>query len=156
MLLPFLLVGGAGLLLLVISLLLGDLFDHLDFGDGFISATALGVGGVVFGAAGALTLSWGLDVGWAYVLAVVLALVAYVLSVLLVRRLAASSDGAPASAVGLAGYTTAPVGLTGGEVSLDGPGEIERRLAFADEDIAAGVRIRVVDHVGARVKVAPE
>ena len=43
-----------------------------------------------------------------------------------------------------------------GEVSLDGPHEIERRLAYSDEPLAEGVRIRVVEHSGTRVKVVAE
>ena len=72
LLLPFLIVGGVGLVLLLISLVLGDLLDHFEIGDGAISSTALAVGLVVFGAAGALTVSMGLDLVWAYVLAAVL------------------------------------------------------------------------------------
>ncbi|QEO15993.1 hypothetical protein FLP10_00525 [Agromyces intestinalis] len=153
--LPFLIVGGLGLILLVISLVVGDLLDHFDVGDGFLSGTALSVGLVVFGASGVLAASFGWDLVWAYVLAVGLALVAYVISILAIRSLTRSSDGVPASAVGLAGVTTSPVGPAGGEVRLDGPGELERRLAFADHDIESGVRIRVVEHDGARVKVVP-
>ncbi len=75
MLLPFLIVGGLGLVILVVSLVLGDVFDHLEIGDGAISATALSVGLVVFGAAGAITASLGWELVWAYVLAGVLAAV---------------------------------------------------------------------------------
>lgn len=154
MLLPFLIVGGVGLVLLLISLVLGDIFDHFEIGDGAISGTALSVGLVVFGAAGALTASGGLDLVWAYVLAAVLAAVAYVLSVLVVRNLTRSSDGVPQSAVGLTGVTRSDISPAGGEVSLDGPGEVERRLAYSDAPIAEGMRIRVIESAGTRVKVA--
>lgn len=153
MLLPFLIVGGVGLVLLLISLILGDIFDHFEVGDGAISGTALSVGLVVFGASGALTVSSGLDLVWAYVLSVVLAVVAYVLSVLMVRNLSRSSDGVPQSAVGLTGVARSDVSPAGGEVSLDGPAEIERRLAYSDDPIAVGSRVRVVEHAGTRVKV---
>ncbi|TYL50983.1 NfeD family protein [Agromyces mariniharenae] len=156
MLLPFLIVGGLGLVLLVISLLLGDIFDHFDIGDGAISGTALAVGLVVFGAAGALTVTWGLDLVWAYVLAAVLAVVAYLLSAVAVRSLTRSSDGVPASALGLTGVAKSDVSSSGGEVSLDGPGEIERRLAWSDAPIAEGARIRVIEHAGTRVKVVAD
>lgn len=156
MLLPFLIVGGVGLVLLLISLVLGDIFDHFEIGDGAISGTALSVGMVVFGAAGALTVSAGLDLAWAYVLAVVVAVVAYVLSVLVVRNLTRSSDGVPQSAVGLTGVATSDLSPSGGEVSLDGPGEIERRLAYSDAPIAEGARIRVIEHEGTRVRVAAD
>jgi len=153
---PFLIIGGIGLLVLLISLIAGDIFDHFDVGDGALSGTALGIAAVVFGASGALVLSTGLEVVWAYVLAAVLAIVAYLLAALFVRRLTRSSDGVPTSAVGLTGVSRSPISTTGGEVSLDGPHEIERRLAFSDEPIAEGVRIRVVEHSGTRVKVVAE
>jgi membrane protein implicated in regulation of membrane protease activity len=155
-LLPFLIVGGVGLVLLLISLVLGDILDHFEVGDGAISSTALSVGLVVFGAAGALTVSNGLDIVWAYVLAGVLAIVAYVLSALVVRNLTHSSDGVPESTVGLTGVAKSDVTSAGGEVSLEGPGEIERRLAYSDAPIAEGARIRVVEHAGTRVKVAAD
>ena len=153
MLLPFLIVGGIGLVLLVISLVLGDIFDHLEIGDGALSGTALAVGMVVFGASGALVASMGLDTVWVYVLSIVLAAVAYLLCVLAIRNLTRSSDGVPASAVGLSGVARSDVSTAGGEVSLDGPGELERRLAYSDEPIAEGARVRVVEHAGSRVKV---
>ena len=156
MLLPFLIVGGFGLVLLVLALVLGDILDHFDIGDGAISGTALAVGLVVFGAAGALTVTWGLDLVWAYVLAAVLAVVAYLLSAMAVRSLTRSSDGVPATALGLRGVAKSDVSSSGGEVSLDGPGEIERRLAWSDAPIAEGARIRVIEHVGTRVKVVAD
>lgn len=154
--LPFLIVGGIGVLLLLISLLLGDVFDSFDVGDGLFSATSLGVGAIVFGASGTLTLGAGLELVWAYVLAVVLALVAYALTALLVRSLTRSSDGVPASAVGLSGVTRSDISPTGGEVSLDGTHEVERRLAYSTEPIPEGVRVRVVGQSGMRVKVELE
>lgn len=154
--LPFLIVGGVGVLLLFISLVLGDFFDSLDVGDGLFSATSLGVGAIVFGASGTLTLGAGLELVWAYVLAVVLALVAYILTAVLVRSLNRSSDGVPASAIGLSGVTRSDIGPAGGEVSLDGTHEVERRLAYSAEPIPEGVRVRVVGQTGMRVKVEPE
>lgn len=154
--LPFLIVGGVGLAVLLISLIVGDIFDHFEIGDGAISGTALGVAAVVFGASGVLTSTAGLDQVWAYVLAAVLAVAAYLLALLFVKRLTKSSDGVPVSAVGQTGVTRSPITVAGGEVSLDGPHEIERRLAFSEEPIPEGVRIRVVEHSGTRVKVVAE
>jgi len=154
--LPFLIVGGVGLAVLLISLIVGDIFDHFDIGDGAISGTALGIAAVVFGASRALTTTNGLDTLWAYVLAAVLAIIAYVIAVLFVKRLTKSSDGVPASALGLSGVTRSTVSPAGGEVSLDGPHEVERRLAYADDTIAEGVRVRVIEHTGTRVKVVAE
>lgn len=156
MLTPFLIIGGIGLVVLVISLVAGDIFDHFDIGDGAISGTALGIAAVVFGASGALVLTSGLDVVWAYVLAAVLAIAAYLLAALFVRRLTRSSDGVPTNVVGLTGVTRSDISPAGGEVSLDGPNEVERRLAFSDAPIPEGTRIRVVEHSGTRVKVVAE
>lgn len=156
MLTPFLIIGGIGLVVLVISLVAGDIFDHFDIGDGAISGTALGIAAVVFGASGALVLTSGLDVVWAYVLAAVLAIAAYLLAALFVRRLTRSSDGVPTSVVGLTGVTRSDISPAGGEVSLDGSNEVERRLAFSDAPIPEGTRIRVVEHSGTRVKVVAE
>lgn len=154
--LPFLIVGGIGLVVLLISLLLGDIFDHFEIGESAISGTALGIAAVVFGAAGVLTTQAGLDPIWAYVAAAIGAIIAYLLALMVVKRLTKSSDGVPANAVGLTGVSTSPISPAGGEVSLDGPGEIERRLAYSDEAIPQGTRIRVVEHVGTRVKVVAE
>jgi len=154
--LPFLIVGGVGLAVLLISLLIGDIFDHFEIGDGAISGTALGVAAVVFGASGVITYTAGLDTVWAYVLAAVLAALAYLLAVLFVKRLTKSSDGVPTSALGLSGVSRSDISPAGGEVSLDGPGEVERRLAYSDAPIAEGVRVRVIEHSGTRVKVVAE
>ena len=154
--LPFLIVGGIGLAVLLISLIVGDIFDHFDIGDGAISGTALGVAAVVFGASGVLTYTAGLDTVWAYVLAAVLAVLAYLVAVFFVKRLTRSSDGVPLSALGLSGVSRSDISPAGGEVSLDGPGEVERRLAYSDDPIPEGVRIRVVEHSGTRVKVVAE
>jgi membrane protein implicated in regulation of membrane protease activity len=89
-------------------------------------------------------------------LAAVLAVVAYLLSATAVRSLTRSSDGVPASALGLTGVAKSDVSSSGGEVSLDGPGEIERRLAWSDAPIAEGARIRVIEHAGTRVKVVAD
>jgi membrane-bound ClpP family serine protease len=154
-LLPFLIVGGVGLVLLLVSFVAGDVMDHLGIGSGALSGTALAIALVVFGAAGALTVTGGLALGWSYVLALTLAWLAYLLVVVVVRALNRSSDGVPASPVGLSGVATSPISAEGGEVRLEGPGEIERRLAFADEPIESGMRIRVIEHEGTRVKVIP-
>ncbi|MCR2826127.1 NfeD family protein [Microbacterium sp. zg.Y909] len=156
MLTPFIIIGSIGLLVLVISLVVGDIFDHFEIGEGALSGTALGIAAVVFGASGVFTASSNLDDVWVYVIAAGLAIVTYVVAVLFIRKLAASSDGAPANAVGLTGVCRSPITPAGGEVSLDGPHEIERRLAYSDTPIPEGVRIRVVEHSGTRVKVVAE
>ncbi|GGA56035.1 hypothetical protein GCM10011490_02350 [Pseudoclavibacter endophyticus] len=150
----FIILGGVGLALLLVTLIFGD---FLDFdGGGLVSLPGIAVGLVLFGASGAITLSAGLDMIWVYVIAIMMGLVAYALAALVVRSLQRSSDGEARDVTGDTGVTMSRITVSTGEVYLDAPGEIERRQAFADEEIPQGVRIRVVRVYGPRVKVERE
>jgi membrane protein implicated in regulation of membrane protease activity len=148
--LPFLIVGGIGLLLVVFSLIFDEILDFL---DGALSGTAVGSALVVFGASGAIAVSNGLPDWSAYLISAVVGILVLVGVQLLIRSLKRSEDGAPSSPVGLYGVTRSTVSTTSGEVSLDGPHEVETRLAFADETIPRDTRIRVVELQGSRVRV---
>jgi membrane-bound ClpP family serine protease len=148
--LPFLIVGGIGLVLVVFSLMFDEILDFL---DGALSGTAVGSALVVFGASGAIAVSNGLPEWSAYLISAVIALVVFIGVQLLIRSLRRSEDGMPSSPVGLYGVTRSNVSTTSGEVSLDGPHEIETRLAFADEPIPRDTRIRVIELQGSRVRV---
>lgn len=148
----FVVIGAIGLLVLLVSLVVDDL---LDLGDGAVSGTSVGAGAVAFGAIGSIVTANGLPTVWAYVLAVAFGLVTLLGVQSLVGRLKATEDGQPRVLTGVTGAVTATVTASGGEVSLDDPRELERRLAWADEEIAAGTRIVVVEQSGSRVKVAP-
>jgi membrane-bound ClpP family serine protease len=148
--LPFLIVGGIGLVLVVFSLMFDEILDFL---DGALSGTAVGSALVVFGASGAIAVSNGLPEWSAYLISAVIALVVFIGVQLLIRSLRRSEDGMPSSPVGLYGVTRSNVSTTSGEVSLDGPHEIETRLAFADELIPRDTRIRVIELQGSRVRV---
>lgn len=146
----FLIIGGVGLALLLISMLFGELLDLL---DGALSGTGLGAGLTIFGASGLLVLANDWPVGFAYVIAAAAGLVALVGVQLLVRRFQSSEDGVPSDPADLTGVARTRVSPNGGEVSLDGPHELEARLAYSDEEIPAGTVVRVVETHGARVKV---
>ncbi len=147
---PFLIVGGIGLVLVLVSLLFDEILDFL---DGAISGTAIGSALVVFGASGAIAVSNGLPQWSAYLISAVIAVVVLIAVQLLIRSLRRSEDGAPSSPVGLYGVSRSTITTTSGEVSLDGPHEIETRLAFADETIPRDTRIRVIELQGSRVRV---
>ncbi|WP_019137824.1 NfeD family protein [Cellulomonas massiliensis] len=149
----FLVIGGIGLVLLVLSLVVGEIFESLEIGDGGISGMAVGIGAVVFGASGVLALSADLAVVWAYVIAVAFALLAGGVAQLVINRLAASEDPAPPPLEGAFGVLTATTGPEGGEVRLEGVRDLESRLAWADEPIPAGTRVVVVAVSGSRVHV---
>ena len=59
----FIIVGGIGLLMLLVSLVADDL---LDIGDGAVSGTSLGAGLLVFGAIGSIVTVNDMPTGWAY------------------------------------------------------------------------------------------
>ena len=149
----FLVIGGIGLVLLVLSLVVGEIFESLEIGDGGISGMAVGIGAVVFGASGVLALSADLAVVWAYVIAVAFAVVAGGVAQLVINRLAASEDPPPPPLEGAFGVLTATTGPEGGEVRLEGVRDLESRLAWADEPIPAGTRVVVVGVSGSRVHV---
>jgi membrane protein implicated in regulation of membrane protease activity len=149
----FIVIGGIGLLVLLIALPFGD---ALDLGDGAVSGTSLGAGAVAFGAIGAIVTANGLPTVWAYVASAVFALLTMVAVQKLVARLKATEDGGPRVLTGVTGLVTSTITPSGsGEVSLDDPRELERRLAWADVEIPSGTRIVVLEQSGSRVKVAP-
>ena len=153
--LPFLIVGAIGLLLLLSSIVIGDLLDLVGIGDGLVSGVAVGAALSIFGVAGIITVSNDLPTIWTYVIAVALALVALVAIQLFVKHIAQQESGGHYSPVGLVGITTVSTGPVGGEVRLDDVRELERRPAVSDASIAAQTRIRVVEEDGYRVKVEP-
>ncbi len=115
-----------------------------------------GAGAVAFGAIGAIVTVNGLPIVWAYVASAVFAALVVLGVQQLVKRLRDTEDGTAYSLVGVSGVVTSTVVPNGaGEVSLDDPRELERRLAWADVEIPAGARIVVLEQAGSRVKVTP-
>lgn len=150
--LPFIIVGAVGLVLVLISVFAGELFDLL---DGAISATGVGAALAVFGAVGAIVVANGLPDWLSYVIAIGVGLLVLLGVQLVIRSFKRSEDGAPSSPLGLYGTARSTITASSGEVSLDGPMEIETRMAFADERIEPGTRIRVVEQQGTRIRVEP-
>lgn len=146
----FFIVGGIGLVLLLGSMLLGEI---MEFGDGLISGTSLGVGAVIFAATGVIATANTLSTWATFVGAVVLAALGIALVQYLIKKLTTSDDGTPPSAINMLGIVTSDITATGGEVALDA--ELERRLAWSDQTIPEGVRIVVLEQSGTRVRVAP-
>lgn len=147
---PFVIVGSVGLVILLASLAFGDLLDLL---DGALTGAGLGGGMAVFGAVGAVVTANDGPVGLTYVLSGVVGLAVLAGVPLAERALRRSEDGTPSSPLGLYGTARSTITAASGEVSLDGPHEMETRMAFADYQIAPGARVHVVDVQGTRVKV---
>jgi membrane-bound serine protease (ClpP class) len=150
--LTFVIIGAVGLLLVAGSLVLGE---FLEIGDGALSGTSLGVGGIVFGAVGAIVISNDLPLWTAYVGSLVVAVLVVIVVQLFIKRLRDTEDGQPVSLVGIQGIVTSHITGGRGEVSLDAASELERRLAWADAPIPEGTRIVVVEQSGSRVRVEP-
>ncbi|MBD8080310.1 NfeD family protein [Cellulosimicrobium arenosum] len=146
----FVVIGIAGLALLLVSLLVGEI---VDIGDGAVSGTSLGVGGVVFGALGAIVTVNGLPTVLAYAGSLVAAVAVVLLVQVLVRKLRASEDGVAVSLVGVQGIATTDIDPARGEVSLEAARELERRLAWSDEPIPEGARVVVLEQSGSKVRV---
>lgn len=152
----FAILGAVGVIGLLLSLLVGDLLDALDFEGAGFSSTAMFVFLTVFGSVGFIGLSNGWDLTAAILASFVTGLLLSLLSQKIINRLADSSDGdAKLDATELQGIATATVTRHGGEVRLDGAQELESRLAWADEVIPAGTRVVVVEQSGSRVRVRP-
>lgn len=149
----FLVIGGVGLVVLLASLLLGDVFEAFGVGEGGFSGIATGVGAVVFGASGVIALAQDLDMVWAYVIGVAFAVVAFLVAQAMVRRLSDTESAPPPPLEGAFGMTTATTGPGGGEVRLEGVQDLESRLAWAQDEIPAGTRVVVVGVSGSRVEV---
>lgn len=149
---PFIIVGGIGLVVVLVSLFFGEVLDLL---DGALSATAIGSAFTVFGAVGAIVIANGLPPWSAYLISAIVGIVVLVGVQLLIRAFRKSEDGTPADPTGLYGTARSTITISSGEVSLDGPNEIETRMAFSDSRIEMGARIRVVELQGTRVRVEP-
>ncbi|WP_265521651.1 NfeD family protein [Oerskovia flava] len=148
--LTFIIIGSIGLALVVLSLLVGELFE---LGDGAVSGTSLGVGAIVYGSIGAIVAANGLPMWLAYAGSAVVAIVAVLLVQVLIKRLKDTEDGVPVSLVGIQGVATTAIDPSRGEVSLDAAHELERRLAWSDEPVPEGARVVVVEQSGSRVRV---
>lgn|GEM_PF-4468151 len=133
MLSVFIVVGSAGVVLLLLSAFLGSIAQGvdscLDFLHVGISSAALAVAMAIFGAAG--TIAWmSTDSAWlAAVIAVVAAAVMAVVSHRLISAADVDKGRANRSVVGLLGTVTSPVSVTVGEVRLDDRREVETYLA---------------------------
>lgn len=148
----FIVVGIVGLSLLALSTLFGEI---LDLADGAVSGTGIGSGLTVFGAVGLLTYNGDGSLLWPVVWSAVAGLAMMAIVQFSITRLRKLDDGGPKSIIGVQGIATTDISPSRGEVSLDDPSELERRMAWANSPIAEGTRVVVREQVGSRVRVEP-
>ncbi|BDZ52629.1 hypothetical protein GCM10025867_48700 (plasmid) [Frondihabitans sucicola] len=153
--LPFIIVGGVGLGLLLVSIIIGDILDIFDIGEGLVSGVALGTAMSIFGLAGVITDANGLPQWATWVIAIAGAALTVVIVQAFVRSVTKRESGGYHSPVGFTGRAMSPIEPTFGEVTLDDVRELARRQAYSDTPIPRGARIRVVSESGHRVLVEP-
>lgn len=159
----FFLIAIAGLMLLAVSVIVGEIFDFLnfDFGDidvggdggGPITTPAISLGLTAFGATGMITqwAGWGVvpSVITSFVSAVAFAALGAWLAILFYRQTAGTED-AFVSVIGSLGEVVTSITTTPGEVQISSYGSTHTRLArsASGERIPTGTVVRVVDVMG--------
>lgn len=146
----FLVIGGIGLAFFVLSLVLGDVFDALDFdfGGEFFSSAAIAAFLGALGFGGAIALGVGLIGPLAWLIGAVCGLALGVLTALALRRLKRAGGGdsvRTADLVGQTGRVIEDIPADGyGVVNVSRGGHPTRLNARAAEPIRAGTLIEVV------------
>jgi len=156
----FWIVAGAGLVLLLVSLLLDDLLESFDFGSEWISGTAIGGFLAAFGFVGGLVLTATGSVPAATGGGFVGGLVAGGLAGAVTRALSGKSGGAEFTAndyVGQRGVVVTAIGAgSAGEVSLNVGGHPVKVNARCDQPVPHGAPVVVTDAYSATsVHVSP-
>jgi membrane protein implicated in regulation of membrane protease activity len=162
----YLAVAGLGLVLLLLSIIFGELFDFLDVdvGDGEggpISGTVIAAGMAAFGSAGALATyyGWGvlLSAGTAIAAAIAFgALSAWVLATLYHQT--GGTDSSLGVLQGRLGQVTTSIPASGpGEVMVTGVDTTVHRIARSagGQAIRVGSIVRIVDVIGSTLVVEP-
>lgn len=154
---------GIGLGLLVLALLLGDVFDFLDFGDlefggDFAAAPVFFTAAAAFGAGGLLGLdAFELSSGTSVLMGLGFSVVLGGLSGLLFAALRRQESGEGFTTdklVGARGRCTLALAPGGqGRVAVQYSGMTRTHSATSDEAIAAGEEIVVVDVIGSTLRV---
>lgn len=140
-------VAIVGIVILAASLLLGDLLDLPDIG---VSATAVGAALALFGAVGQVLGAGPITLAIAAALAVGAGVGVQAIITHAIRTESSATDY---EVVGLEGACTVLTGPTNGQVRLEHELETGPRLAWSEELIEVGTRVRVVAVDGVRVQV---
>lgn len=153
----FIVVGGIGLVLVLIGLVADGLLDFLDVGDGFFSATTLGAAMLIFGSSGLIARGADLPATATNLIAGGVGILTVLLVGFFMRHLAKQNArvGVEYSLVGKSAIVTSQTSEDGGEVKVDDSRESGRRLATSATPLTEGTRVRVIEHKGSRVRVAP-
>lgn len=166
----FFLIAVIGLLLLAVSVIVGEIFDFLNFefgdidiggdGGGPITTPAISLGLTAFGATGMIT-QWA---GWSVILSVSTSLVSAIAFAALGAWVAimfykqtSGTDDAFSSIVGHTGELITSITSTPGEVLISSYGSTHTRLARSrsGNPIPSGTLVRIVEVMGNTLVVEP-
>jgi membrane protein implicated in regulation of membrane protease activity len=159
----FFLIAVAGLMMLALSVIVGELFEFLDFdfgdvdvggdGGGPITTPAISLGLTAFGATGMITqwAGWGVvpSVITSFASAIAFAALGAWLAIMFYRQ-TSGTDDAFASVVGSLGEVVTSITSTPGEVQISSYGSTHTRLArsASGDRIPTGTVVRIVDVMG--------
>lgn len=159
----FFLIAVAGLMLLAISVIVGEIFDFLSFefgdlglggdGGGPVTTPAISLGLTAFGATGMITqwAGWGvlLSVATSFVSAIAFAALGGWIALMFYRQ-TSGTDDAFVAVVGKLGEVVTSITSTPGEVQISSYGSTHTRLArsLSGERIPSGTIVRIVDVMG--------
>lgn len=158
----FTILGIAGVVLLLGSLILGEVLDSFDFLDFGCSSAAIGTGFAVFGFVGEIVRQTHIPVFLVWVLALVISFAVGFAVQRVINRLEKAETGvANYSIVGMQGEVTILVTDKSGEVKLDDHRELESRLArvanyhTSNTNIPKGTKVVVLEQKGVHAIVEP-
>jgi len=159
----FLIIGIVGAILLLISILLDGIFDFFDFGDGPLSLTTIAAFTALFGFTAFAAVGGGLSTSLASVIGAAAGVLGGALAWWLSRLIRSAESSTTVSSDQLVGNEASVVlGIPAGglgEIALVRNGERVSLAASADEAIARGARVRIVQTLTAtsvRVEMIPE
>lgn len=146
----FLIIGIAGALLLLLSLILDGIFDAFDFGDGPLSLTTIAAFTTIFGFTSFACVGSGVPTTIAGLLGAVAGVIGGAIAWWLTRVIRSAESTTAVSSQELTGGEAVvvlgiPAGAGLGEVSLVRNGERISLSASSDEELPTGRRVRILD-----------
>lgn len=152
----FLTIAIAGAVLLMSSMLLGDLleiFHAFDFFGGVLSTTAIGLSALLFGANGYFLMHNGGDALTAILFGVIWIGIGVGITVALEKWIASKTQKVIHNIVGRHGNALTKIDSNLGKVQVDHYSEANARFAFSDSEIPAGAEVIILEEVDGKVKV---
>lgn len=153
----FLLIAAAGAVLLLGSILLGDIFEFFggfDLFGGLLSTTAIGLAATLFGANGYFLLHNGSSVSIALGFGALWVAIGVAIAVALEKWIISKTEKVIHNIIGRHGTALTKIDSNLGKVQVNHYSEANSRFAFSDSEIPAGAEVVILEEVDGKVKVA--